>query len=141
MIEIDWNAPRTGCKTPGCGHPTFHVCLFGQDLDTPVVSNKSHPSPYKGRKLGSPSSLAISNMETAQQDRWDRIRFQNRHRDQKIVARYAEGGVSMKNLQDEFGLSRNGIRTILRRAEKAGEIKIRPRGVTVAYDKGSRSTS
>lgn len=141
MIDIDWNAPKSGCTTPGCPHPSFHVCYFGREAqllqETPIPgkSNKSHPSPYKGKNLGPRSDIARMNMSMVQQERQEMIRFHNRHRDAKIVAKYAQGDVSIRDLQEEFGLSRNGVRAILKRAEAKGEIKVRPRGTNLRFGK------
>lgn len=150
MLDIDWNAPKTPCKNEWCNHPNYHVCikpgtpdLFPQLLGEMIRKNKKGPwnKGLKGYKVGPRTQDHIDNITASQRERWERVREQNRHRDENIVSEYAKGGLSIKDLEIAFGISRNAVRAVLHRAQEAGLVVIRPVGVTKAYDKGSRKVA
>lgn len=136
MLDIDWNQPRTGCKT--CSHPNYHICLqdkpdlFPKLLREELVGYR-RPGRVRGVRNKSERSdahrLAISE---AQQFRWAQVREANRPRDEAIISQYAAGGVSIKDLSDKFKIGRNAVMIILKRAAAEGIIVMRLPGTTIS---------
>lgn len=70
-------------------------------------------------------------MTLSQRERRDREREENRKRDHAIIEAYIESEVSMMDLVEQFGISRNTIRRVLHEAQDMGLVKIRKQGVTL----------
>lgn len=117
------------CQTPGCDWPNFHVCLFGKPNSIPDILAREAA---RVRTYGTRSQSHRDNISLSQLDRWARIKEANRGRDQKIVARYSEGNVSIKMLQREFQLGSRVISNVLSEAAANGEIVLRKPGVTLS---------
>lgn len=121
-IEVDWSAPKTKCQTPGCNHPTWHICLYGQtDLDK-VVPKAAKETP-DWRKL---------QLQEITKERWAKQREKDKPRDAAIVARYKEIPIGIEALCKEFGVSNHVIRRVLHEAADRGEVNLRPKGRTLA---------
>lgn len=134
MIEIDWSKPKEACQTPGCDWPNWHICLVGkEDLTEEVLSKPAPKKKYISAKprMKQGSLEFRTHISNIRQDYWARVKERNRERDAAIVARYAEGNVSIKMLVEEFGISRNPIRDILKAAEAEGRIVMRPVGLKI----------
>lgn len=149
MLDIDWNAPKTPCKNEWCNRPNYHVCiepgtpdLFPELLGQIIAKQKRKGQPWnKGLKTGPRDQNYIDNITASARERWERVREQNRARDESIVSEYAKGGLSIRDLEMAFGMSRNAVRAVLHRAQDAGLVVIRPQGVTKTFDKGSRQVA
>jgi hypothetical protein len=123
------------CQTPGCNWPNYHVCLVGKPDTTPRILRER--AKIQGRTMGERTSEHREKLAQSQRERWERIRERNRPRDEKIIARYMDGDVGVKKLQEEFGLGYRAISTILHEAAERGEIVIRPRGLNVRHQQRS----
>lgn len=144
MIEVDWSRPRSGCKTPGCPHPTYHICFFGQEPEVEfkrevfvreVRRKRKQARPYENSKLTPQQIEAIrrENIGVAQRARWDKYRAETARRDAKVVHMYREDKKSMQTISAELKISRGKVLKILREAQERGEVRIRPKGGQFAF--------
>lgn len=134
-IEIDVNdrTPPTPCKTEGCGHPRFHVCLYGKDELFPesllarylYLPRSRKSSPFA--RFGPRSDEHKEALRRSANARWAKHYAANKERDDAIVKRYAQGDIGMKPLAAEFGLKYGNVRMILQRAAKEGRVSINSR--------------
>lgn len=117
------------CQTPGCHWPNWHVCLVGKRDTTTEVLAAQEERRKKINKKADPNKLKkLADGRTA---RWERHREETRDRDEKIVARYKDGGIGFGKIANEFGLAYQTVRTIINRAAERGEVTIRKQGLTV----------
>lgn len=128
------------CKC-GWKYKSFHICV---DLTKPCPGEGRIVAPPVKKKTGFALSLENRVVITELSDearaalvarnkiRWAKHHEKNRERDEKIILRYANGGIGMKKIADEFGIGYHTVISVLRRASEAGIIVIRPRGTTVA---------
>lgn len=114
------------CQTEGCDWPNYHVCLVGKPNRFYEALKKRQ---IKGKRVMSERTPEHREaLAQAMRDRWERYRELNKHRNERIVARYKEGNIGVKGLQEEFGVGYRVISNVLHEAAANGEIVIRPRG-------------
>lgn len=116
-LDIDWSQPRRVCETPGCGWPSWHICLIGKpNLVPEIIANEA---PKKKKSLTSTPRLVYRSDEWRQAISIGRTRYWeaqdevNRERNEKLVARYAEGNVSQNELAKEFRMAKGTVNKIL----------------------------
>ena len=138
-LSVDWSRPPRACETPGCDHPRWHVCLVGKKDHTNILLNREIRKKKNRRRrtdpMGPMSDEQRDSISAAQKKRWAEFRRNNEERDDALVARYKEGGVSISALAVEFNTSRNSVRTVLNTAEKEGRVVLRKQGQNVRFEK------
>ena len=128
------------CQTPGCNYPNWHVCLVGKpDLFPKLLAEEAgeeyvEGKPKKRRGVAKDEAWRES-ISLAQQERWERVRQENAFRDRRMVERYAEGDISVKDLAKVFGVGTTVTRNVLKKAQNAGQVTMRQRGQTIKHVK------
>lgn len=121
-IDVDINdRTKTPCvnKDQGCKVPNFHICLIGKEdlteqiLAQPPRKRPAYRKPVKGDGTEEARRALISQ---AMLEHHVLLREKNRDRDLALLKRYRAGGISIRQLSAESGVSRNGIVSILDRA-------------------------
>lgn len=134
MLNIDWNAPKTPCKTEGCSWPNYHVCIpkGTPDLipailheEAVVVLEKKRKS-RANRGAGYNSEQRRAAISQARLNYWSRVHASQVERDEQIVQRYKDG-LSMRDLRLEFEVGHGTLVRILHDAQDAGKLIIRSR--------------
>lgn len=124
LSGIDWNEPRTPCKTEGCNWPNYHVCLFGkEDRFAEAIANLPTRRTGIGRGLTEAGRQAIGQ---AQRDRWATINADKVERNKLIIEQY-DKGMSMRQLRELHEIGHGTLVKILHDARDRGEITIRQR--------------
>lgn len=113
----------TPCKC-GWKFHGFHICV---DL------TGDEPKPrIQSRKKLARSQSHLDALNSGRADRWARHYEENRERDEKIIERYAAGGIGTSKIAQEFGMARSSVLKVLKRAQDQGLVKVRARGTTLA---------
>lgn len=113
------------CQTPGCHWPNWHVCLVGKrDTTNEVLAAQD-------QRKKTISKTKVQQLADGRAARWEQYREENRGRDEKVIARYKEGGVGIGKIANEVGLSYQTVRTIITKAAARGEVTMRKQGLTV----------
>jgi hypothetical protein len=137
MIDIDWNAPKTPCKTEGCSWPNYHVCLVGKEDRTHEFPQLREPYiPGRKRRASTAgingratymSDAHKESLRTAQNNIWADHHARNAERNAKIAADY-KSGLSIREVRSKYGIGHGTTIKILHEARDRGEIVMRARG-------------
>lgn len=134
MLNIDWNAPKTPCQTPGCSWPNYHVCLHGKEDRTADFPDLLKPYIPGQRRSGIGSSnfnyrsdIHRARLSAGARERWAPHHAANVDRNNKIVQDYTDG-LGMRELRAKYGIGHGTVVKILHDARDRGDVVIRTRG-------------
>lgn len=120
---------KTGCQTPGCDYPNWHVCLVGKEskFEEALENRRFRSSTGKGHGQN------VGALVTGLSERWERHREENRERDANLVRDYEAGDVSVRAVSEKYGIAYQTARRII---VDAG-VEIRKRGSNVRWESQS----
>lgn len=136
MLNIDWNAPKTPCKTEGCNWPNYHVCLVGKEdrthefpeLCRPYIPGQRGRASRAGEgRFGYMTEEHKEALRQAQNRIWADRLAANAPRNKQIVADY-DSGLGIRELRAKYGIGHGTVVKILHDARDRGEVVIRTRG-------------
>lgn len=147
MIDIDWNAPKTPCQTPGCGWPNYHVCLFGKEDKTylfPELQKPYQPGYQRKSRAGTGRFGFMTEehkeaLRQAQNRIWADRMAANEPRNKQIVADYT-AGLGVRELRTKYSIGHGSVIKVLHDARDRGEVTIRTRGY-LEYGKRVQKTA
>lgn len=136
MLNIDWNAPKTPCKTEGCNWPNYHVCLVGKEDRTHEFPELCRPY-IPGQRIRKSRSgegrfdyMSDDHKEALRQAQnriWADRLAANAPRNAKIVEDY-DSGLGIRELRAKYGIGHGTVVKILHDARDRGEVVMRTRG-------------
>lgn len=115
--------PKPKCDRCRWPFPGFHICV---DLSTP------EPKLNRANRFGPVTDAWRTTSSLSMTERWAQKREEERPRDDALVQRYKEGGIGIKGLGVEFGISSTTALAILKRYEIAGLVEMRKRGQNIS---------
>lgn len=110
------------CQTCGWKFPGFHICVDPKSPLDPHVARK-HGIALKGG-----AAAAFAEMDDVQKRRLDEYKAGLNERDIQMIDLYV-GGLGMKKICAELGAGLATVMRVLKRAQEAGVVTIRPRGL------------
>lgn len=117
MIDVDFSRPRTACQTPGCGWPTWHICLVGKEDLTQEILKKEAKAPKKKRKSVYRGTAWKAQISMGQLERWAKVHAQTRARDLNIV-QMRKDGFSNRAIGEQYGIDGKTVSNIIKRMQK-----------------------
>lgn len=125
------------CCKCGWKYGGFHVCII--DKRTPAGRRHAEQvlgavqTPNGGTKVGGRmTEEQKARIAESQRKRWADKKNKAAQQEVEICERYKAGGVGIITLSKEYKISRDKVLRILHKAQDAGYLTMRPRGVNIA---------